>query len=870
MKETAEKTENEVDVTSANTEIQNDKEMTSYEYSDVVKSAIKYFKGDELAANVWVNKYALKDSAGNIYEQTPDDMHKRLASEIARIEAKYPNSLSEQEVYELLKDFKYIVPQGGPMTGIGNNHQIASLSNCFVIGNKGTADSYGGVMKIDEEQVQLMKRRGGVGHDLSHIRPKGSPVMNSALTSTGIVPFMERYSNSTREVAQDGRRGALMLSVSIKHPDAEGFIDAKMDGTKVTGANVSVKVTDEFMESVVNDAPFQQQYPVEGNEPTFTKEIKAKNLWGKIVHNAWKSAEPGILFWDTVTKESIPDCYADLGFKTVSTNPCGEIPLCPYDSCRLLAINLFSYVENPFTEQASFNMQKFKKHAAYAQRIMDDIVDLEMEKINAIIKKIEDDPENIEVKRTELTLWKKIKQKCMEGRRTGVGITAEGDMLAGLNYVYGTDEALNFSVKVHKTLALEAYRSSVAMARDRGSFPIYDSIREEKNPMIKRIKESDPALYDDMVKYGRRNIALLTIAPTGTTSIMTQTTSGIEPVFMVSYKRRRKVNPNDKSVKVDFIDEVGDAWEEFHVFHHNFKTWLTVNGYNAAEVAKYEEAELNAIIEKSPYYKATANDVNWVNKVKMQGAIQKWVDHSISVTVNVPEEISEEMIGKIYVTGWESGCKGITVYRDGSRSGVLVSNDDKGKKEDAIAFMETQAPKRPKVLEADIVRFNNNHEKWIAVVGTIDDRPYEIFTGRAEDSFAILSHIDKGWVIRSKTEDGRARYDFQYEDKDGYRTTIEGLSRTFNQEFWNYAKLISGVLRHGMPIAFVVDMVANLHLSDESLNTWKNGVQRALKKYIPDGTKIEGQECPECESTEGLMFKEGCLTCSDCGYSKCG
>lgn len=870
MKETAEKTESEVSVNSDTNANQNDQNIPTYEYTDVVKAATEYFKGDELAANVWVNKYALKDSAGNIYERTPDDMHKRLASEIARVEKKYPNPLSEEEVYGLLKDFKYIVPQGGPMTGIGNNFQIASLSNCFVIGNKGTADSYGGVMKIDEEQVQLMKRRGGVGHDLSHIRPKGSPVMNSALTSTGIVPFMERYSNSTREVAQDGRRGALMLSVSVKHPDAEGFIDAKMDGTKVTGANVSVKITDDFMNAVVNDTSYTQQYPVEGGEVRFKKEINAKNLWDKIVHNAWKSAEPGILFWDTVTNESIPDCYADLGFKTVSTNPCGEIPLCPYDSCRLLAINLYSYVENPFTEQASFNMQKFKKHAGYAQRIMDDIVDLELEKIEAIIKKIEDDPENIEVKRTELTLWKKIKQKCLEGRRTGVGITAEGDMLASLNHVYGTDEALNFSVKVHKTLAIEAYRSSVTMAKDRGSFPIYDSIREEKNPMINRIKEADPALYDDMVKYGRRNIALLTIAPTGTTSLMTQTTSGIEPVFMVSYKRRRKVNPNDKSVKVDFVDEVGDAWEEYNVFHHNFKTWLEINGYNINEVTTYPEEELNAIIEKSPYYKATANDVDWVNKVKMQGAIQKWVDHSISVTVNVPEEISEEMIGKIYVTGWESGCKGITVYRDGSRSGVLVSNDDKGKKEEKAVFMETQAPKRPKVLEADIVRFNNNHEKWIAVVGIYEGRPYEIFTGRAEDSFSVLGHVDKGWVIRSKTEDGRARYDFQYEDKDGYKTTIEGLSRTFNQEFWNYAKLISGVLRHGMPIAFVVDMVANLHLSDESLNTWKNGVQRALKKYIPDGTKIEGQECPECSSTEGLMFKEGCLTCSDCGYSKCG
>jgi len=866
---TKERIDMEVDIDVKQTE--ETKLRESYSYEEVVQSATEYFKGDDLAANVWVNKYALKDSAGNIYERTPNDMHRRLASEIARVEQKYPNSMSEDEVFDLLKDFKYIVPQGGPMTGIGNEYQIASLSNCFVIGNKGIADSYGGVMKVDEEQVQLMKRRGGVGHDLSHIRPKGSPVMNSALTSTGIVPFMERYSNSTREVAQDGRRGALMLSVSIAHPDAEGFIDAKMDGTKVTGANVSVKVTDEFMKSVVNDVPFKQQYPIDSKEPTFEKEINGKKLWDKIVHNAWKSAEPGILFWDTVINESIPDCYSDLGFKTVSTNPCGEIPLCPYDSCRLLAINLYSYVENPYTEEASFNMQKFKKHVKYAQRIMDDIVDLEMEKIDAIIKKIEDDPEGLDIKRTELTLWKKIKQKCIEGRRTGVGITAEGDMLAALGKRYGTDDALDFSVKVHKNLALSAYTSSVEMAKDRGSFPIYDSIREEKNPMINRIKESDPGLYEDMVKYGRRNIALLTIAPTGTTSIMTQTTSGIEPVFMVSYKRRRKVNPNDKSVKVDFVDEVGDAWEEYHVFHHNFKTWLAIEGYDLNKIATYTDEELNAIIEKSPYYKATANDVDWVNKVKMQGAIQKWVDHSISVTVNVPEEISEEMIGKIYVTGWESGCKGITVYRDGSRSGVLVSNDDKkDKKEESFGIIETQAPKRPKVLEADIVKFNNNHEKWIAVVGTIDGRPYEIFTGRADDSFSILSQVDSGWVIRNKTEDGRARYDFQYEDKEGYKTTIEGLSRTFNQEYWNYAKLISGVLRHGMPIAFVVEMVSNLHLSDESLNTWKNGVQRALKKYIPDGTKVEGQECPECSSTEGLMFKEGCLTCSDCGYSKCG
>lgn len=870
MKETAAKIDANQIVNQTGLEPTNSEKRQTYSYDEVIQSATEYFKGDELAANVWLNKYALKDSAGNLYEKNPNDMHRRLASEIARVEAKYSNSLSEGEVYDLLKDFKYIVPQGGPMTGVGNPFQIASLSNCFVIGNKGVADSYGGVMKIDEEQVQLMKRRGGVGHDLSHIRPKGSPVMNSALTSTGIVPFMERYSNSTREVAQDGRRGALMLSVSVKHPDAESFVDAKMDGTKVTGANVSVKITDDFMTAVKENKSFPQQYPIESSDPIYTTEINAKKLWDKIVHNAWKSAEPGILFWDTVINESVADCYADLGFKTVSTNPCGEIPLCPYDSCRLLAINLFSYVENPFTSEASFDMQLFKKHAAYAQRIMDDIVDLEMEKIDAIIKKIEDDPEGLDVKRTELTLWKKIKEKCIEGRRTGVGITAEGDMLAALGKKYGTDEALDFSVKIHKTLALEAYRSSVEMAKDRGSFPIYDSIREEKNPMINRIKEADPALYADMVKYGRRNIALLTIAPTGTTSIMTQTSSGIEPVFMVSYKRRKKVNPNDQNSRVDFIDEVGDSWEEYNVFHHHFRTWLNANGYDANEVSTYSQEELDKIIAKTPYYGATANDVNWVNKVKMQGAIQKWVDHSISVTVNIPEETSEELVSQIYMTGWESGCKGITVYRDGSRSGVLVSNDDKGKKEEGTTFTETQAPTRPKVLEADIVKFNNNHEKWVAIVGTIEGRPYEIFTGRAEDSFSILSHVDKGWVIRNKTIDGRARYDFQYEDKDGYKTTIEGLSRTFNQEYWNYAKLISGVLRHGMPIAFVVDMVANLHLSDESLNTWKNGVQRALKKYIPDGTKINGEACPECASEEGLMFKEGCLTCVDCGYSKCG
>jgi ribonucleoside-diphosphate reductase alpha chain len=844
----------------------------TYSFDEALVEAKKYFKGDDLAANVWINKYALKDSEGNIYESNPDQMHHRLASEIARVENKYENPYSEEEIYEVLKGFKHIVPQGGPMTGIGNDYQIGSLSNCFVIGNDGNSDSYGGVMKIDEEQVQLMKRRGGVGHDLSHIRPRGSAVKNSALTSTGVVPFMERYSNSTREVAQDGRRGALMLSTSIKHPDAEHFIDAKMDGTKVTGANVSVRIDHEFMKAVNSGSDYHQQYPIHSDNPQFTNTVDAKRLWDKIIHNAWKSAEPGILFWDTVIDESIPDCYADLGFRTVSTNPCGEIPLCPYDSCRLLAVNLYSYVENPFTEGATFNYEKFNTHVGMAQRIMDDIVDLEMEKINTIIEKIEADPESEEVKRTELSLWKKIKTKAIEGRRTGVGITAEGDMLAALNYQYGTPEATTFSTDIHKKMALAAYRSSVDMARDRGAFPVYDAIREEKNPMINRIKDADEALYNDMVKYGRRNIALLTIAPTGTTSLMTQTSSGIEPVFMVSYKRRRKINPNDKQARVDFVDEVGDSWEEYHVFHHKFITWLEVNGFNKAEVEAMSSEELQKVVAKSPYHGATANDVDWVEKVRLQGSVQKWIDHSISVTVNVPNDCTEEMVSKIYQAGWEEGCKGITVYRDGSRSGVLISDDEKKEVEkDKVinAFLETQAPKRPGKLEAEIVKFNNESEKWIAVIGLLDGRPYEIFTGGAEESFAILSHVTKGWVIKNDSDDGKTRYDFQYEDSHGYKTTIEGLSRTFNKEYWNYAKLISGVLRHGMPLTFVVDMVNNLHLSDETLNTWKKGVVRSLKRFIPDGAKPSENICPSC-SEASLVYEEGCLNCKSCGHSKCG
>ncbi|MBI2968190.1 MAG: adenosylcobalamin-dependent ribonucleoside-diphosphate reductase [Bacteroidetes bacterium] len=837
--------------------------VRSYPYEEVVAKATAYFAGDELAARVWINKYALKDSFGNIYELTPDDMHRRIAREIYRIEKKYPNPVSEEEIFDALKEFRYIVPQGGPMAGIGNNFQIASLSNCFVIGNDGRSDSYGGILKIDEEQVQLMKRRGGVGHDLSHIRPTGTPVMNSALTSTGIAPFMERYSNSTREVAQDGRRGALMLSISIKHPDAEKFIDAKLDGTKVTGANISVRMDDEFMNAALKNKPYIQQFPVDSGDPVVKKEISASELWKKIIHNAWKSAEPGVLFWDTVIREAIPDCYSDLGFKTVSTNPCGEIPLCPYDSCRLLAINLYYYVEQPFTSKAWFNFGKFKKHVRLAQRMMDNIIDLELEKIDRILAKINGDPEDEEIKRKEVNLWEKIRNKCIEGRRMGIGVTAEGDMLAALGIRYGAAESIIFSGKLHRKLAIEAYRSSVELARDRGPFPVYDTAREEKNPFIQRLKSADSYLYDEMKQHGRRNIALLTIAPTGTTSLMTQTTSGIEPVFMITYKRRRKVNPNDQNVKVDFVDEVGDSWEEFNVFHKPFLAWLEVHGHKEEEVKKMSDSELTNLIKKSPYYKATSNDVDWVNKVRLQGTVQKWVDHSISVTVNVPHDTTEELIADVYKTAWLSGCKGVTVYREGSRSGVLVTNTET-KKDD---FCETNAPKRPKVLEAQIVRFQNNNEKWLGVVGLYNDRPYEIFTGKAE-SFYLPAWVEHGWVLKNKQPNGKSRYDFQYRDKEGYNVTIEGLSRSFTKEFWNYAKLISAVLRHGMPLPYVVQMVTDMNLIDESLNTWKNGVARALKKFIPDGTVVPQNTCPNC-NTNSLVYAEGCITCKNCGSTKC-
>ena len=831
-----------------------------YSHEEAVDACIQYFRGDELAARVWANKYALKDSYGNLFEKTPDDMHRRLAREIHRIEMKYKNPLSEELIYSVLKDFKYIVPQGGPMTGIGNDYQIASLSNCFVIGNDGSSDSYGGIMKIDQEQVQLMKRRGGVGHDLSHIRPKGTPVLNSALTSTGVVPFMERYSNSTREVAQDGRRGALMLSISIKHPDSGKFIDAKLESGKVTGANISVKLTDDFMRAVENKTVFRQQYPINSDTPKFAKDIDAVQLWNKIIHNAWKSAEPGVLFWDTIIKESVPDCYADLGYATVSTNPCGEIPLCPYDSCRLLAINLYSYVNDPFTKKAEFDVELYKEHVGLAQRMMDDIIDLELEKIDAILSKIEADPEADELKRVERNLWTNIRTKAKEGRRTGIGITAEGDMLAGVGLRYGSDEATDFSVEVHKTLALEAYKASTYLARERGAFAIYDAEREKENPFILRMKEADPVMYNNMVKYGRRNIALLTIAPTGTTSLMTQTTSGIEPIFATFYKRRRKVNPNDLDVKVAFKDEVGDSWEEFNVFHHKFVDWLKLNGYDADEVTRMGDEEIEAIIAKSPYYKATANDVDWIAKVKMQGAIQKWVDHSISVTINLPADAKEELVSELYLTAWKSGCKGTTVYRDGSRNGVLIA----GKTE-----VRPEKPKRPKSLDCDVIRFNINEEKWIAFVGMKESRPYEIFTGIAEEEmFPIPKSIVKGKIIKNMDEEGKTRYDFQYTDKYGYKKTMEGLSHMFKPEFWNYAKLISGVLRHEMPIQDVVNLIQSLRLDSESINNWKNGVERALKKYIPNGTKAKGK-CVECGS-DNLVYEEGCLICKDCGSSKCG
>ncbi len=849
----------------------------TYTYDEALAASLQYFGGDELAARVWVNKYAMKDSFGNIYEKSPSDMHHRIAREIARIEKKYANPMDEAEIFGLLDHFRYIIPAGSPMTGIGNGHQIASLSNCFVIGLDGDADSYGAIMRIDEEQVQLMKRRGGVGHDLSHLRPKGSPVNNSALTSTGLVPFMERYSNSTREVAQDGRRGALMLSVSIKHPDSEAFIDAKMTEGKVTGANVSVKIDDEFMRAATENRPYVQQFPIESDSPEWQKEIDARILWRKIVHNAWKSAEPGVLFWDTIIRESIPDCYADLGFRTVSTNPCGEIPLCPYDSCRLLSINLYSYVEHPYTPEASFNFDLFRRHVAAAQRLMDDIVDLELEKIDLIIEKVKSDPQSDEVKGAEAHLWEKIKRKSGMGRRTGVGITGEGDMLAAMNLRYGTQEATDFSVGVHKALALAAYRSSVDMARERGAFEIYDAEREKNNPFINRIKEADANLYADMAKYGRRNIACLTIAPTGTTSLMTQTTSGIEPVFMPVYKRRRKVNPGDENVHVDFVDEVGDSFEEYIVYHRKFLTWMEVNGIDTTK--RYSQEEIDALVEQSPYYKATANDVDWLMKVRMQGAIQKWVDHSISVTVNLPASVDEDLVDKLYVEAWRSGCKGCTIYRDGSRSGVMISVSDKDKKkaekEQTTAVSPCKHPEvvevRPKELECDVVRFQNNKEKWVAFVGLLNGYPYEIFTGLQDDEEGIVlpKTVTKGKIIKQTDESGKHRYDFQFENKRGYKTTVEGLSEKFNPEYWNYAKLISGVLRYRMPIDHVIKLVSSLQLKSESINTWKNGVERALKKYIVDGTEAKGRKCPVC-GQETLIYQEGCLICKNCGTSRCG
>lgn len=842
---------------------------TKYTREEAIKASLEYFNGDDLAAEVWVNKYALKDSDNNIYELTPNDMHKRIASEFARVESIYPNSISESKIYDLIKDFKYIVPQGSPMAGIGNNYQYVSLSNCFVIGNEVDSDSYGGILKLDQELVQLMKRRAGVGLDLSFVRPKGSPVKNSALTSTGVVPFMERFSNSTREVAQDGRRGALMESISIIHPDSESFIDAKMDEKKVTGANISVRISDDFMKSAIDSKPFVQKYPIDSDDPKYTKEIDAKSLWKKIIHNAWKRAEPGILFWDTIINESIPDCYADMGFKTVSTNPCGEITLCPNDSCRLLILNLYSYVDNPFTKDAKFDFDLFKDHAIIAQRLMDDLIDLELEKIDKIIGKIKDDPEDGEIKRVELNLWKNIKNKCVQGRRTGLGVTAEGDMVAALNLTYGTDDGNRMVEKVHKNLKLAAYRSSVELAKERGTFPIYDSKKEKNNPFINRIKDEDPELYNDMLKHGRRNIALLTVAPTGSVSILTQTTSGIEPAFLVSYMRRRKINPNDKGSRVDFTDSVGDSWQEYPVFHHKFLVYLKANGYNVEDVMSMKKEDIDEIVKKSPYYKATSNDVDWVKKVEMQGMVQKHVDHSISVTVNLPNDVSEEVVSEVYKTGWKSGCKGITVYRDGSRSGVLISESEKKEIEKENLFKDHNAPKRPKFLDADVHRFVNRGEKWIAIVGLMDGRPYEIFTGQ-EESFKVPKSSDNGVIRRMKDDGQETRYDFIIGHKTDDVMIVEGLSKAFNVDYHNYARMISGILRHGMPIPYVVDLVESLRLDDETLTTWKAGVVRSIKKYIKDGTKAKGVKCESCGAEDGIVFEEGCLKCKGCGSSKCG
>ena len=869
----------------------NEKNRKSFTKEEVIKETLKYFNGDELAADVWARKYCLKDDK-NYFEQTPDDMHRRIAKELARIEAKYPNPLSEEQIFETLKNFERIIPQGSPMSGIGNDYQIVSLSNCFVIGNDRDSDSYGGIIKLDQEIAQLQKRRGGVGLDMSFIRPSGSPVKNSAITSTGVVPFMERYSNTTKEVAQDGRRGALMQSISIKHPDAESFIDAKLTQGKVTGANVSVKITDEFMNAVQNDMDYIQSYPlnldinldsgIRIDDMTYDtiykgalgsyKKINAKKLWKKIIYNAWKSAEPGILFWDKVISESIPDCYAHLGFRTVSTNPCGEIPLCPNDSCRLLSLNLYGYVVNPFTKEAYFNWDLFKSDVQIAMRYMDDIIDLELEKIEAILEKIKSDPEDEFIKLYEINLWEKIKDMTIKGRRTGLGVTAEGDMLAALNFTYGTDEATNFSEEVHKQLKLNAYRSSVTMAKERGAFPIYDFAKETFNPFIQRIEEEDKQLYADMITYGRRNIALLTIAPTGTVSIMTQTTSGIEPVFLPVYKRRRKINPQEKDIKIDFVDGDGIAWTEYNVFHHKFKTWLEVNGYNFDVVKTMTTEQLDEIVRKSPYYKATSNDVNWVKKVEMQGRIQRHVDHSISVTVNLPSDVSEELVASVYETGWKSGCKGITVYRDGCRDGVLFSNKETKKDDNS----DNHAPKRPKRLKGEIHRFQNNLEKWIAAVGIKDGRPFEIFTGKLQNGLSNLPvNIRDCEIVKNiidVEEDGKLvkkkRYDIEYVDADGNKQIHMGLNHAFNPEFWNYAKFTSALLRHRMPIVNTYELVDSLNFKDDHINTWKNGVARVLKRYIIDGEKGKGV-CPECGS-ENLQYIEGCLTCKSCGFGKCG
>ncbi|WP_431136467.1 adenosylcobalamin-dependent ribonucleoside-diphosphate reductase [Psychroserpens mesophilus] len=839
----------------------------TYTYNDVFKHALPYFNNDELAATTWINKYCLKDNQGNYLEKTPDEMHLRMAKEFARVEKKYAvsqaaldnlsaygkqrNPLDETKIYQLFKDFKYVIPQGSVMFGLGNDQVIASLSNCIVVPS--VLDSYGGVCYTDEQLAQLFKRRCGVGVDLSELRPKDAQVSNAAGSTTGAVSFMNRFSNTTREVAQNGRRGALMLTMDVKHPDIEDFITIKQDLTKVTGANISIRLSDEFMQAVVNDTKFTLQWPIESKTPTYTKEINAKDLWQKIITCAHNTAEPGLIFWDRQHHYSTSSIYPE--FKNSSTNPCSEIAMQGGDSCRLIAVNLFSFVEAPFTKKAKFNFKKFYEVVYESQRLMDDLVDLELEAVEKILDKINTDPEPDTIKRTEKETWELLKETGRKGRRTGLGFTALADAIAGLGIKFDTDDALSVVDDIMKTKMTAEFDSSIDMAITRGQFEVFNRNIEDTSEFVQMMAKEFPETYERMMEFGRRNISISTVAPTGSLSMLAQVSSGIEPVFLLSYIRRRKVNTNDENSKVDFVDDLGDGFEEFTVYHKKYETWMNTTG-------KTE-------VFKSPYAGATAPEIDWKKRVEMQALVQKYTTHSISSTINLASDVTVDLVGDIYIDSWQKGLKGITVYRDGSRSGILVSTDDDSKEKNT-KVTETLIAKRPDVVEAEIVRFHNESEKWLAVIGLVDGRPYEIFTGKMKDAFNLPQWVEKGWVIKNRNEDDTSRYDFQYIDNEGYKITIEGLSRSFNKEFWNYAKLISGVLRHGMPIPYVVDLIQNLNLYDDHINTWKNGVARALKRFVPEGAEAVDKKCPSCNDPEGLIFEEGCLKCKSCGHSKCG